>query len=71
MAIDTVTKRFSITNLGEDLMVLPNPDGVVGSRDRGLLLSLYSGIIDTEAGGGGGGAGVPGAGIAMMCGLGG
>ena len=69
MAIDTVTKRFSITNLGGDLMVLPNPDGSVGSRDRAILLSLYSGLIDTEAGGGG--AGTPGAGIAMMCGLGG
>lgn len=68
MAIDTVTKRFSITNLGGDLQFLPNPDGTVGSRDRLLLLSLYSGINDTESGGGG--PGPAGAGIAMMLGIG-
>jgi hypothetical protein len=67
MAIDTVTKRFAITNFGGDLQVLPKPDGTVGARDRLLLVSLYSGIADTEAGSGPGPAG---AGIQMMLGIG-
>lgn len=67
MAIDTVTKRFSMVNLGGDNQVLPVPDASLTVKDRLLLVSLYSGIGDAESGGGGG---IAGAGIAMMQGLG-
>lgn len=67
MAIDSVSKRFSIVNLGGDLMVLPKPDGTVGVKDRLNLISLYSGLGDTESGGGGAG---PLTGIQMMTGMG-
>lgn len=68
MAIDTVTKRYSIAQLGEDLLVLPHPDATVHVQDRLLFIGLYSGIAVPDEGGGGGG--IPGAGAQMLMGLG-
>ncbi len=56
MAVDTVSKRYSMLHLGEGIHILPHPDGTLHARDRLNLITLYSGIADAEGGGGGGGA---------------
>lgn len=53
MAVDTVSKRYSMLHLGEGTHILPHPDGTLQARDRLNLLNLYSGITDAEGGGGG------------------
>lgn len=49
--MNTKTKRFSMTQLGEGDHLLPVPDATIHKRDRLLLLGLYSGILDVEASG--------------------
>lgn len=47
MAIDTAAKQMSMLNFGDgnNLMVLPIPDGAYGAADWQHLLDLYSGIL--------------------------
>lgn len=45
MAVDTRDKRMSMITLCSPVpMVLPNPDGAIGTPDRAMLLWLYHGI---------------------------
>lgn len=49
MAINTATKRMSISQLGEGTPhFLQVADGAVSVKDRFIGLNLYSGIADTE-----------------------
>lgn len=45
MSVDSRDKRMSLIGFGLPiLVVLPNPDGTIGTQDRAMLLWLYHGI---------------------------
>lgn len=44
MAIDSLAKRYSAINIGEESLTFPQPDGAIAGVERQHLLGLYSGI---------------------------